>query len=84
MGSGSRIVKYEVTEAGLARLKAMYEINPETLYVVADLAEQLGIGKVALRKARKSGLPVRYWGNRSFVLGRDLIQHIVEFGRLER
>ena len=59
-------------------------INPETLYVVAELADELGLGKKALREARKAGLKIRYWANRSYVLGKDLIEHILEYGRLER
>ena len=59
-------------------------IDPNKLYVVADLAEQLGIGKRALREARKQGLAIKYFANRSYVLGRDMIDHIMANGRAER
>ena len=59
-------------------------IKPDEMYLVSELAEALGLGKRVLREARKQGLAIRYFANRSFVLGKDMIDHIMSHGRAER
>ena len=58
-------------------------IEPQKLYPVASL-DQFAFGKAALRTARQDGLKVIYYRGRAWVLGSDLIQHIVTKGKSER
>lgn len=57
------------------------EIQPEVLYSLPDLERRMGWRKAALRTAREAGLPVRYVSGRGYVLGRDLIAHVLEHGK---
>lgn len=50
------------------------EIRADAAYTIDALEQRFGIGKGALRQARRQGLPVRRIGRRSYVLGRDVIQ----------
>lgn len=49
------------------------EIRSDTAYTIDALNANFGIGKGALRQARRQGLIVRRIGRRSYVLGRDVI-----------
>jgi hypothetical protein len=49
-------------------------IDRHKAYPLAEFARQTGMNKAALRSARRSGLPVRYHGNKGFVLGADFLQ----------
>ena len=57
-------------EAGVVRLGELY-----TLRAVKD---RLGLKDAALRSARKSGLQVRRFGGRAYILGDDLIAFITK------
>ncbi|QDT14607.1 hypothetical protein [Alienimonas californiensis] len=48
-------------------------IESDVLYPLAEFRARTGLGEYAMRTARKSGLKVRYVGNRGFVLGADFI-----------
>lgn len=48
-------------------------ITQDGLYRLDDFKKAMGWGDRALRSARRDGLPVRYFGGRGFVLGKDVI-----------
>jgi hypothetical protein len=54
------------------------EIRPEVLYPLAMFSKVSGLGRAAIRKARRDGLPIRYFSKTAFVLGQDFISHVVE------
>ena len=45
-----------------------------SLYTLDELNDRLGLGKKALRTARREGLIVKRIGRRGYVLGRDVIE----------
>lgn len=49
------------------------EISADSLYTLDELNDRLGLGKKALRTARREGLTVKRIGRRGYVLGRDVI-----------
>jgi hypothetical protein len=49
------------------------EITRDAAYTLDELNARLGVGKGALRQARRQGLTVRRIGRRSYVLGKDVI-----------
>lgn len=49
------------------------EINADSLYTLDELNDRLGLGKSALRSARREGLAVKRIGRRGYVLGKDVI-----------
>ncbi len=49
------------------------EITRDAAYTLDELNARLGVGKGALRQARRQGLAVRRIGRRSYVLGKDVI-----------
>jgi hypothetical protein len=49
------------------------EIAADSIYTLDEVNDRLGLGKSALRTARREGLIVKRIGRRGFVLGRDLI-----------
>jgi hypothetical protein len=48
-------------------------ISAVELYSLTQLKQRLGWSKHALREARRAGLPIRRFGTRSYVSGRELI-----------
>jgi hypothetical protein len=46
-------------------------IHAQTSYPLASFAKLSGLGKAGIRSARRAGLPIRYVGNKPFVLGSD-------------
>jgi hypothetical protein len=50
------------------------EILAGAAYTLPELRRRLGLGKAALRQARRSGLKIRRVGIRSFVLGSDVLE----------
>jgi hypothetical protein len=46
-------------------------IHAHTSYPLASFAKLSGLGKAGIRSARRAGLPIRYVGNKPFVLGSD-------------
>lgn len=57
------------------------EIEPQILYSIPDIERRLGWKKAAMRTAREQGLPVRYLAGRGYVLGADLIAHVLQHGK---
>jgi hypothetical protein len=53
-------------------------VEPGILYSLDDIMARSGMGKTALRMARRSGLNVKYVGSRGYVLGRDFIDWVLE------
>jgi hypothetical protein len=49
------------------------EINADSLYTLDEVQARLGLGKWAIRTARREGLVVKRIGRRGYVHGRDLI-----------
>ncbi len=49
------------------------EISADGMYTLAEIRARLGLGRYALREARRHGLPVRKIGRRSYVLGKDIL-----------
>lgn len=64
-----------------AGTKKAGEIRSDSMYTLDELNERLGLGKAALRKARREGLTVRRIGRRSYVLGEDLISWVKQAAR---
>lgn len=57
-------------------------ISADELYTLPEIQTRLGLGKRALRTARRRGLTVRRIGRRSYVLGRDLMQYVESSARV--
>ena len=53
-------------------------IQSDTLYTLRSFRDITGWGDHAMRTARRSGLKVRYRGNRGFVLGADFIKYLTQ------
>ncbi len=53
------------------------------VYPLPVFEQMTGLGKAALRSARRAGLMVRYVSGRGWVLGRDWIDFVVEQGQTE-
>lgn len=51
-------------------------IQSDSTYPLTEFARRAGLGKQALRTARKQGLKVRRLGNRSYVRGNDFHEFI--------
>jgi hypothetical protein len=51
-------------------------VSTMAIYSLDALKDRLGISDAWLRTARRRGLPVRYAGNRGFVLGSDLAKYL--------
>lgn len=56
------------------------EISPDTLYTLEEISRRTGLGRHSLRAARRQGLAVRYVHNRGYVIGRDVIQYLLDAG----
>lgn len=59
-------------------------IEPQALYTLAELQARLRVGSCGLRSMRRAGLRVYRVGGRGFVLGRDVIDFIVQNGLNDR
>ena len=59
-------------------------IEPDPIYGLDELQARLGIGVWGLRQMRRAGLPVYRIAGRSFFLGRDVIDFIVQNGLNDR
>lgn len=57
-----------------AATKKAGEITGDSLYTLDEINARLGLGKSALRTARREGLTVKRIGRRGYVLGRDVIE----------
>ena len=55
-------------------------IHPDALYRLDEAAARMGWGTHALRAARRRGLKVHRSGKRGYIVGRDLLSHVVEGG----
>ena len=58
-------------------------IEPDTLYPLSVFENLAGLGRHAMREARKLGLVARKVGSRKFVLGSDFIDFVKEHGKVE-
>ncbi len=52
-------------------------------YGLAELQKRTGLGKAAMRTARRKGLQVRYVAGRAFVRGEDWLSYVEQHGELE-
>ena len=52
------------------------EISADRLYTLQEIENRLGLGRAAMRTARRQGLRVRRIGRRGYVLGRDMIDYV--------
>ena len=59
------------------------EIRPEVLYPLDRFQKIAGLGKWAMRTARKNGLPVRKVGRRKYVRGSDFLAYVEKHGKAE-
>lgn len=59
-------------------------IQPEILYPLPDAQRVSRMGKQGFKLMRSEGLQVHYKGRRAYVLGADLISHIVETSKAAR
>ena len=53
-------------------------VEPTVIYTLTDMKEKFGMGKGAMRAARRRGLEVRKLGKRSVVLGEELARYLRE------
>lgn len=51
-------------------------IDPSILYTLTDFQRLTGLGRWAMRQARRKGLRVRRIGGRAYVLGSDFVAHL--------
>jgi len=49
-------------------------INADSLYTLEEIRARMGLGKHALRTARRDGLIVKRIGRRGFVRGSDVLE----------
>jgi len=63
--------------ASKATTTQLTPIDPQCLYPMQLFHERVGLGKSAMRTARRRGLRVLRYGGRSFVLGADFIEHVI-------
>lgn len=57
------------------------EIAPEHLYRFTEVCRRLGWSATAARTARRKGLKLKYAGGKSYVMGKEVIRHILENGK---
>ena len=60
------------------------EVAPDVLYTLGEAKRRLGWGNHAMRTARRQGLEVKYVAGRAYVLGCDLIEHILKNGKVRK
>ena len=53
-------------------------IRADEAYTLDELANRLGLGRAAIREARRRGLPIRTVGRRRFILGSDVLAFIAK------
>ncbi len=58
-------------------------IEPGVSYRIDEFQKRTGLGRWALRTARRNGLTVRYAGGRAFVNGTDWIAYVAERGETQ-
>lgn len=56
-----------------AATKKPGEINSGSLYTIDELNDRLGLGKAALRTARREGLIIKKIGRRSYCTGQAIL-----------
>jgi hypothetical protein len=59
-------------------------VSADELLTLEAVEQQLGLGKAAMREARREGLPVRRIGRRGYVLGADIIEFVRRTGAVDR
>jgi hypothetical protein len=64
----------DVRKPGFAGTRKAGEIIADAIYTLDEVDARLGLGKSALRTARRQGLTVKRIGRRGYVLGRDVIE----------
>jgi len=52
------------------------EVRADGIYTLVEIEKRLGLGRAALRTARRRGLKVRRAGRRDLILGRDLLNYL--------
>ena len=62
------------TEASSARAPGFIELN--AVYTMAEFQARTGLGKSAMRAARRKGMRVLYAGRNAFVLGSDFVEFL--------
>jgi hypothetical protein len=63
--------------ANTRRTAANGEVFANAIYTLDELDARLGLGKAALRRARRKGLIVKRIGRRAYIRGADLIDWFV-------
>ncbi len=58
-------------------------IDAGSLYTLPEIKARLGLGKAALRTARRRGLVVRKIGRKGYVLGKDVMTYIERTATVE-
>ena len=56
--------------------KELQSIETNIAYPLSVFQERTGLGRAAMRQARRAGMPVKRFGGRSFVLGSDWINFL--------
>ncbi len=64
------------TVASSAPAVAPLGIDANGIYPLRDFMGRLRLGRHWMRSARKAGLPVRSFGNRSFIFGSDFARFL--------
>ena len=59
-------------------------VEPNVLYPLLDFMARTGLGRTAMRSARRSGLIVRYVGGRGYVMGGDFIAWLQRNGKASK
>jgi hypothetical protein len=53
-------------------------IEPGQYLTLPEAKRRLGLSVAGLRKMRRAGLPIKYWGGRGFLKSDDLIRFLDE------
>lgn len=56
-------------------------IEPSNLYPLATFQKLSGMGRAALRSARRAGLEIKYVGGRAYILGKAFIDFVQANGK---
>lgn len=59
-----------------SKSEALGPVRADELYALEEFQQRVGLGRGAMREARRGGLRVRYVHGRAFVLGADWMEYV--------
>jgi len=64
-----------MSQSATVTLPPIGSVSENEALTLAEIEARIGLGRAAVREARRKGLKVRRVGNRRIVLGRDLLAY---------